>query len=419
MTDFVKTAESIAKRARTASRLMAQCSTAVKADALHKMAAALTDAAETIQAANAEDVAAAKKAGLSAALIDRLTLTPKRIGEMATGLREVADLPDPVGEIERMWLRPNGMRVGRMRVPLGVIGVIYESRPNVTAEAAALCLKAGNAVILRGGSEAVRSNVAIGRLLHDAGLKAGLHEGALIVVDRTERELVGALLKLDRYIDLIIPRGGEGLIRTVMEQSTIPVVKHDKGVCHIYVDEAADLAMAESVCVNAKVQRPGTCNAVETLLIHQSVAPTFLPKLIDRLQQAKVEVRGCDRTKKLAKGVKTATEADWSAEYLDLIVSVKVVDSMDQAVEHIATYGSQHTDAIITQDYQRAMEFLRVVDSSAVMVNASTRLNDGGQFGLGAEIGISTGRLHARGPMGLHDLTTIKYIVLGEGQLRE
>jgi len=419
MTDFVETAETIAKRARGAARLMAQCSTAVKTDALNRMAAALVDAAETIQAANAQDVAEAKKAGLSAALIDRLTLTPKRIGEMATGLREVAALADPVGEIERMWLRPNGMRVGRMRVPLGVIGIIYESRPNVTAEAAGLCLKAGNAVILRGGSEAVRSNVAIGRLLHDAGLKAGLPEGALTVIDRTERELVTALLKQDRYIDLIIPRGGEGLIRTVMEQSTIPVVKHDKGVCHIYIDEAADLMMAESVCVNAKVQRPGTCNAVETLLIHQAIAPAFLPKLIGRLQEAKVEVRGCERTRKLVKGIPAATEADWSAEYLDLILAVRVVDSMDQAVEHIVTYGSQHTDAIITQDYPRAMEFLRVVDSAAVMVNASTRLNDGGQFGLGAEIGISTGRLHARGPMGLHDLTTIKYIVLGEGQLRE
>lgn len=419
MTDFAKTAESIAKRARAASRLMAQCSNVVKSDALNRMAEALVDGAETIQAANAEDVAAAKQAGLSAALIDRLTLTPKRIGEMATGLREVAALPDPVGEIERMWLRPNGMRVGRMRVPLGVIGVIYESRPNVTAEAAGLCLKAGNAVILRGGSEAVRSNVAIGRILHDAGLKAGLPEGALTVVDRTEREFVAALLKQDRYIDLIIPRGGEGLIRAVMEQSTIPVVKHDKGVCHIYVDEAADPAMAQAVCVNAKVQRPGTCNALETLLIHQAIAPTFLPAVIGRLQQEKVEVRGCERTRKLVKGLAAATEADWSAEYLDLILAVRVVDSMDEAVEHIVTYGSQHTDAIITQDYQRAMEFLKVVDSSAVMVNASTRLNDGGQFGLGAEIGISTGRLHARGPMGLHDLTTIKYIVLGEGQLRE
>jgi len=420
MTDFTAAAESIAQRARAASRLMAQCSTAVKSEALNRMAAALVDAAEsTIQIANSQDVAAAKQAGLSAALIDRLTLTPKRISEMATGLREVAALPDPSGEIERMWLRPNGMRVGRMRVPLGVIGVIYESRPNVTAEAAGLCLKAGNAVILRGGSEAVRSNVAIGRILHDAGLKAGLPEGALTVVDRTEREFVAALLKQDRYIDLIIPRGGEGLIRAVMEQSTIPVVKHDKGVCHIYVDEAADPAMAQAVCVNAKVQRPGTCNALETLLVHQAIAPTFLPAVIGRLQQEKVEVRGCERTRKLVKGLTAATEADWSAEYLDLILAVRVVDSMGDAIEHIATYGSQHTDAIITQDYQRAMEFLRVVDSSAVMVNASTRLNDGGQFGLGAEIGISTGRLHARGPMGLHDLTTIKYIVLGEGQLRE
>jgi glutamate-5-semialdehyde dehydrogenase len=420
MTDFTKTAEAIAKRARAASRLMAQCSTAVKSEALNRMAEALIDAAgSTIQIANAQDVAAAKQEGLSAALIDRLTLTPKRITEMATGLREVAALPDPAGEIERMWLRPNGMRVGRMRVPLGVIGVIYESRPNVTAEAAGLCLKAGNAVILRGGSEAVRSNVAIGRILYEAGLKAGLPEGALTVVDRTERELVSALLKQDRYIDLIIPRGGEGLIRTVMEQSTIPVVKHDKGVCHIYVDEAADPAMAQAVCVNAKVQRPGTCNALETLLVHQAIAPTVLPNVIAQLQQEKVEVRGCERTRKLVKGLTAATEADWSAEYLDLILAVRVVDSMEDAIEHIATYGSQHTDAIITQDYQRAMEFLRVVDSSAVMVNASTRLNDGGQFGLGAEIGISTGRLHARGPMGLRDLTTIKYIVLGEGQLRE
>jgi glutamate-5-semialdehyde dehydrogenase len=420
MTNFAAIAESIAQRARAASRLMARCSTAVKSEALNRMAEALADAAEsTIQIANAQDVAAAKQTGLSAALIDRLTLTPKRITEMATGLREVAALPDPAGEIERMWVRPNGMRVGRMRVPLGVIGVIYESRPNVTAEAAALCLKAGNAVILRGGSEAVRSNVAIGRILHDAGQKAGLPEGALTVVDRTERELVAALLKQDRYIDLIIPRGGEGLIRTVMEQSTIPVVKHDKGVCHIYVDEAADQSMAESICVNAKVQRPGTCNALETLLVHQSIAPTFLPAVIGRLQQDKVEVRGCERTRKLVKGLTAATETDWSAEYLDLILAVRVVDSMEDAIEHIAAYGSQHTDAIITQDYQRAMEFLRAVDSSAVMVNASTRLNDGGQFGLGAEIGISTGRLHARGPMGLRDLTTIKYIVLGEGQVRE
>jgi glutamate-5-semialdehyde dehydrogenase len=311
------------------------------------------------------------------------------------------------------------MRVGRMRVPLGVIGIIYESRPNVTAEAAGLCLKAGNAIILRGGSEAIRSNVAIGRLLHDAGLTAGLPEGALTVIDRTEREFVTVLLKQDRYIDLIIPRGGEGLIRTVMEQSTIPVIKHEKGVCHIYVDEAADPAMAQAVCVNAKVQRPGTCNALETLLVHQAIAPTFLPAVIGRLQKDKVEIRGCDRTRALVKGINAATEADWSAEYLDLILAVRVVDSMDAAIEHIATYGSQHTDAIITQDYRRAMEFLRLVDSAAVMVNASTRLNDGGQFGLGAEIGISTGRLHARGPMGLHDLTTIKYIVLGEGQLRE
>ncbi|MEW6325131.1 MAG: glutamate-5-semialdehyde dehydrogenase [Nitrospirota bacterium] len=419
MTDFAALAETIAKQAKSAARAMAQLSAGVKATALERMAAALVDAAETIQAANAQDVAVAKKAGLSGALIDRLTLTPKRIGEMATGLREVAALPDPVGEIERMWVRPNGMRVGRMRVPLGVIGIIYESRPNVTAEAAGLCLKAGNAVILRGGSEAIRSNIAIGRVLQEAGAKAGLPDGAVIVVEQTDRGLVNALLKLDRYIDLIIPRGGEGLIRAVLEQSTIPVIKHDKGVCHIYVDEAADLAMAEAVCVNAKVQRPGTCNAMETLLVHQSVAPTFLPAIVARLQKAGVEIRGCERTRALVPGVKPATEEDWHAEYLDLILAVRVVETMDAAIDHIVTYGSQHTDAIMTQDYQRAMAFVRRVDSSAVLVNASTRLNDGGQFGLGAEIGISTGRLHARGPMGIDELTTKKFIVLGDGQIRE
>jgi glutamate-5-semialdehyde dehydrogenase len=419
VTDFAAIAEAIAKQAKTAARVMAQLSTGVKTTALERMAAALTDGAGAIQAANAQDVAAAKTAGLSPALIDRLTLTPKRIGEMAMGLREVAAQPDPVGEIERMWVRPNGMRVGRMRVPLGVIGIIYESRPNVTAEAAGLCLKAGNAVILRGGSEAVRSNVAIGRLLDEAGRKAGLPDGAVIVIDRTERELVNALLKLDRYIDLIIPRGGEGLIRTVIEQSTIPVIKHEKGVCHIYVDEAADPVMAQEVCFNAKVQRPGTCNAMETLLVHQAIAPTFLPVIAAKLRQAGVEIRGCERTRAIVAGVKPATEEDWSAEYLDLILAVRVVASMAAAIEHIETYGSQHTEAIITRDYQRAMAFLRQVDSSAVLVNASTRLNDGGQFGLGAEIGISTGRLHARGPMGVDDLTTKKFIVLGEGQLRE
>jgi glutamate-5-semialdehyde dehydrogenase len=409
----------VAKQAKAASRAMAQLPAGVKSAALERMAAALGEASETLLAANAQDVAAAKKAGLSAPLIDRLTLTPKRISEMATGLREVAALPDPVGEIERMWVRPNGMRVGRMKVSLGVIGVIYESRPNVTAEAAGLCLKAGNAVILRGGSEAIHSNVAIGKVLNEAGQKAGLPDGAVIVIDRTERELVNALLKLDRYIDLIIPRGGEGLIRTVLEQSTIPVIKHDKGVCHIYVDEAADLAMAEAVGFNAKVQRPATCNAMETLLVHQKIAPAFLPAMIAKLQTAGVEIRGCERTRAIVPGVKAATEEDWYAEYLELVLAVRVVDTMGAAIEHIVTYGSQHTEAIITRDYQRAMAFLRQVDSAAVLVNASTRLNDGGQFGLGAEIGISTGRLHARGPMGIDDLTTKKFIVLGDGQLRE
>ena len=419
MAEYRAIAETIAKQAKVASRVMAQLSAGVKSAALERMAAALTDGAETIHAANAKDVAAAKQAGLSAALIDRLTLTPKRIGEMAKGLLEVAALPDPVGEIERMRVRPNGMRVGRMKVPLGVIGVIYESRPNVTAEAAGLCLKAGNAVILRGGSEAIHSNVAIGRVLGEAGEKAGLPAGAVIVIDRTERELVTALLKLDRYIDLIIPRGGEGLIRTVLEQSTIPVIKHDKGVCHVYVDEAADLAMAEAISFNAKVQRPGTCNAMETLLVHQKIAPLFLPSMVKKFQQAGVEIRGCERTRAIVPGVTPAAETDWSAEYLELILAVRVIDTMEAAIEHIVTYGSEHTEAIVTKDYQRAMAFVRQVDSAAVLVNASTRLNDGGQFGLGAEIGISTGRLHARGPMGIEELTTKKFVVFGDGQLRE
>jgi glutamate-5-semialdehyde dehydrogenase len=369
-------------------------------------------------AANTRDVEAARREGRPAAFIDRLTLTPTRIEDMAKGLREVSDLPDPVGSIASLVVRPNGMQVGRMRVPLGVIGIIYESRPNVTADSAALCLKSGNAVLLRGGSESLQSNRAIATLLTDAAAKSGVPQGAISLVERTEREGVRVMATLDRYVDLIIPRGGEGLIRAVAGEATVPVIKHDKGVCHTYVDAPVDLAMADAVCFNAKVQRPGTCNAMETLLVHEAHIASWLPAMITHLQQAGVEIRGCARTQAALPGVVPATEEDWSAEYLDLVLAVKVVQGLDDAMAHIARYGSQHTEAILTADYGRAQRFLREVDAAAVLVNASTRLHDGYQFGLGAEIGISTTRIHARGAMGLEELTCAKFVVFGSGQLR-
>jgi glutamate-5-semialdehyde dehydrogenase len=408
-----------AGEARKAAQVLANLSAGVKNAALIQMAEALEKEQAFIQEANRKDIEESRRQGLSAALIDRLTLTPKRIQEMAKGLREVAALPDPVGEIVRMWRRPNGMQVGKIRVPIGVIGIIYESRPNVTADAASLCLKSGNAVVLRGGSEAIHSNRAIAELLSGAGQKAGVPRGAITLIERTEREGVMAMLKMDRLIDVIIPRGGEGLIRTVAEHSTVPIIKHDKGICHTYVEEDANLDLAEEICFNAKVQRPGTCNAMETLLVHQAVANRFLPRMAERLRKAGVEVRGCPRTRAIVPDSKEATDEDWTAEYLDLILSIRVVSNLEEAMQHIATYGSGHSDAIVTESYDRAMRFLREVDSSAVFVNASTRLNDGYQFGLGAEIGISTTRLHARGPMGLEELTCMKFIVLGSGQLRE
>jgi glutamate-5-semialdehyde dehydrogenase len=408
-----------ASEARRAARVLARVSTAAKNTALLQMADALEEQQSLLIEENRKDLEEARRQGLSSALIDRLTLNSKRIQEMVKGLREVAALPDPVGEVLRMWRRPNGMQVGRMRVPIGVIGIIYESRPSVTAEAASLCLKSGNAVVLRGGSEAIHSNKAIAQILSTAGEKAGIPRGAISLIEHTEREGVMAMLTLDRYIDLIIPRGGEGLIRTVAQHATVPIIKHDKGVCHIFVEAEADLDLAEEICFNAKVQRPGTCNAMETLLVHQAVAQNFLPRMIDRLKKAGVEVRGCSRTRAIVTGLKEATEEDWSTEYLDLILSIKVVNGLDEAMAHIATYGSGHSDAIVTKNYDQAMRFLREVDSSAVFVNASTRLNDGYQFGLGAEIGISTTRIHARGPMGLEELTCTKFIVLGTGQLRE
>ncbi len=338
---------------------------------------------------------------------------------MAAGLREVAALPDPVGDVTKVWQRPNGMKVSRVRVPIGVIGIIYESRPNVTADAASLCLKSGNAVVLRGGSEAIQSNAAIVKVLMEAGEKAGIPAGAITFIDNPDRQVSTLLLKQDKLIDLIIPRGGDGLMQFIMKESTIPVIKHDKGVCHTYVDDKADLTMADAICFNAKVQRPGTCNAMETLLVHQAVAPAFLPPLITRYQEAGVEVRGCPKTVALAPGVKPAVDSDWGTEFLDLILAVRVVDNMEQAMEHIARHGSQHSEAIVTQDQGRAARFLNEVDAAAVFHNASTRLHDGHQFGLGAEIGISTTRIHARGAMGLEELTSTKFIVLGTGQLRE
>ncbi len=408
-----------AQKAKAASRQLANISTEIKNNALFKMATGLEQEESRLISENRKDLADAEKKGLSKAMIDRLALTPDRIRVMAEGLREVAALPDPVGEVLRMWRRPNGMEVGRMRVPIGLIGIIYESRPNVTADSAALCLKSGNGVMLRGGSEAVHSNNAIVEVLSRAGADAGIPEGAVSFIENPDRACVMEMLKLNQYIDLIIPRGGEGLIRMVSENSTIPVIKHDKGICHVYVDSKADLAMAEDICFNAKVQRPGTCNAMETMLVHQDVAKTFLPSVIDRMQQAGVEIRGCVKTRAVVPKVKTATEKDWDTEYNDLILNVKTVGSMEEAMAHIAAHGSQHSEAIVTNDYEHARRFQREVDASAVFVNASTRLNDGFEFGLGAEIGISTTRIHARGPMGLEELTSTKFIVFGNGQIRK
>ena len=408
-----------ASEAKEGARALARALSDQKNAALMEMASALKKRAKDLITENKRDVQFAKEKGLSRALIDRLRLNEKRIDEMAKGLAEVAALPDPVGEITKMWQRPNGMSVGKMRVPIGVIGIIYESRPNVTADAAGLCLKAGNAVILRGGSEALHSNKAIVQILRDTLKKQGLHQGAITFIDISDREAIMEMLKLEGTVDLIIPRGGEALIRAVTENSRIPVLKHYKGVCHVFVDKDADLIMAEELCFNAKVQRPGTCNAIETMLVDEAMAEGFLPRIMKRFETAGVELRGCRKTLAIYPDITEVKEEDFYREYLDLILNVKVVEDMDEAMEHIAKYGSAHSDAIVTINHERAMRFLREVDSSAVFVNASTRLNDGFQFGLGAEIGISTDKIHARGPMGLEELTCTKFIVLGNGQLRE
>ncbi len=412
-------AVNLGKKAKRASRQLAQVSSEEKNQALLQMARQLEMQKELILTENKRDFEMAQKAGLSSALLDRIALNPSRIGNMAKGLREVASLPDPVGEIVRMWRRPSGLQVGRMRIPLGVIAMIYEARPNVTADAAALCVKSGNAVILRGGSEAHHSNLAIGRILGQACAETEIPQEAIQVVESTDRGIVQELLQLEEYIDLIIPRGGEELIRMVADKARVPVIKHYKGVCHVYVDNEASVEMAERICTNAKVQRPSVCNAMETLLVHEAIAPSFLPSMIAKLQGAGVEIRGCERTLSLIPGIRSAREEDWSTEYLDLILSVRVVKDIDAAIDHIERYGSHHTEAILTSNYEKARKFLARVDSSAVLVNASTRFNDGGELGLGAEIGISTSKIHAFGPMGLEELTTMKFVVFGDGQIRE
>ncbi|MDR7434703.1 MAG: glutamate-5-semialdehyde dehydrogenase [Armatimonadota bacterium] len=407
------------RAAREAANLLRAASTAAKNQALLAMADALEAQQKRILEANAQDIQRAERSGASKAFVDRLRLTPERIQGMATGLRQIAALEDPVGKIEGMWRRPNGMWVGRMRVPIGVIAMIYEARPNVTVDAAGLCVKAGNAAILRGGSEAVHSNRMLVQLLSDALATSGLPASAVQTLETTDHAAVIELARHPEYIDLVIPRGSEALIRAVVENARVPVLKHFKGVCHVYVDREADQEKALRIVLNAKVQRPSVCNAMETLLVDQAIAQEFLHRVIPELEAAGVEVRGCPRTRAVTPHVKEATEDDWSAEYLDLVLAVRVVDGLEEAIAHIQRYSTGLADAIVTENYGRAMRFVYAVDSAAVLVNASTRLVDGGEFGLGAEIGISTDRLHARGPMGLEELTTKKFVVLGSGQVRE
>ena len=418
-TDVATEVTAKARAAKDASRALGLASTRMKNDALILMARALEEKAGTIVEANRADLDRARVKGHPRAFVDRLTLTDSRIEEMAAGVRQVAALPDPVGETVEVWRRPSGVEISRVRVPLGVIGFIYESRPNVTADAAALCLKSGNAVLLRGGSEALESNTVIAQLLAKAAEKTGLPAEAIQYVDTPDRAAVMAMLTLDRYLDLIIPRGGEEFVRLVSERATVPVLKHDKGLCHVYVDESADLDMAVAIAVNAKAQRVSVCNAMETLLVHAAMAPRFLPLAAARFAAAGVELRGDERTRALVPAARPAEPADWDTEYLDYIVSVRVVDGLDDAIDHIRRHGSGLAEAIVTSDLRHARRFTREVDAAAVLVNASTRFVDGSQFGMGAEMGISTSRLHARGPVGVRELTTTKFIVMGDGQVRE
>lgn len=416
--DYLSELSEKGKKAKLAGRKLAIVEAETKNKALICMADALERESVSILAANAMDLENGKGKGLSEALLDRLALTEGRIQAMAEGLRQIAILPDPIGEVLSTTERPNGLEIRKVRVPLGVIGIIYESRPNVTVDATGLCLKAGNAVLLRGGSEAIHSNIAVMRVIAEAAYAAGIPEGALQLIETTDRQAVNAMLKLNQYLDVIIPRGGAGLIKTVVENSTVPVIETGTGICHTFIDETADLTMAEAIAFNAKVSRPGTCNSMETLLVHQAVAHQFLPSMLKKYQEANVELRGCPETMKYNPVVKLANDEDWATEYLDFILSIKVVADIEEAMEHIAQYSTLHSEAIITNNMGNATRFQQEVDAAAVYVNASTRFTDGFEFGFGAEIGISTQKLHARGPMGLVELTSIKYLIAGNGQIR-
>lgn len=406
-------------QAREAARKLNYLSTDIKNKALEAMAAALRNNMDYILQENSKDIEAGKEKGLSKALLDRLLLTPQRVKDMADGLQVIISLPDPVGEVESMWMRPNGIQVGRMRVPLGVIAVIYEARPNVTVDAAGLCMKAGNAVILRGGTEAINSNKAIASVIAKAAEEAGVPKGAIQLIENTDRAAVNILLKMNEYLDVVIPRGGKGLMQAVMANATVPVIETGMGNCHLYIDNEVNLEVAQNIAFNAKCQRPGVCNAIETLLVHRDVAAQVLPGILEKLKEAGVEVRGCEETQKIVPWVNPATEEDYDTEYLDMIIAVRVVSDIDEAIDHIYKYSTKHSEAIVTDNYHKGRKFVQEVDAAAVYVNASTRFTDGGVFGFGAEIGISTQKLHARGPMGLKDLTSVKYIVFGEGQVRE
>ena len=410
--------EQLGTRAKEAARFLMLASTDQKNRALVAMAEALVERSREILAANQKDMEEGRQKGLSNTLLDRLMLNPNRVQEMAEGLKAVAALPDPIGETVEMYRRPNGLEIGKVRVPLGVVGIIYEARPNVTADAAGLCLKTGNAIILRGGSEAFNSNLAITRVLSAAASGVGIHPGAIQLVDTTDREAANIMMRMNRYIDVLIPRGGASLIQTVVNQATVPVIETGVGNCHTFVDQDADLDMALSIAINAKCQRPSVCNAMETLLVHEAVAEQFLPRLAAAMRERRVELRGCEVFRKIDPDVVSAVEEDWETEFLDLILAVKVVKDIDEAMDHISRYGSGHSEAIVTSSYERARRFLAGVDAAAVFVNASTRFTDGFQFGLGAEIGISTQKLHARGPMGLKELTSTKFIIYGNGQIR-
>jgi len=418
MTDPKEYAELVARQGKAASRSIARARTELKNAVLDAMAENLLKARDELKEANRRDLQLGKDDGLSPAMLDRLELTDKRIDDMAEAVRTIVKLIDPVGSVIDGWTLPNGLKLRKVRVPIGVVCIIYESRPNVTADAAALCLKSGNAVILRGGKEALNSNLAIHRRLASAMEGSGIDPNTIQMIDTPDREVVKGLLTADKCVDLVIPRGGKGLIRAVVETATIPVIKHYEGICHTFVDESADQDMALRICENAKCQRPGTCNAMETLLVHQGIADEFLPKIAKVLQERGVELRGCRRTRRILEAVGEAAEDDWRTEYLDLILSIRVVDNVEDAIDHINTFGSRHSDAIVTEDLANAERFLDDVDAATVYVNASTRFTDGGQFGLGAEIGISTDKLHARGPMALEELTSYKWQIVGRGQLR-